>query len=41
MHLAEIAEQVRADFTGTSTCSHLNDQLRSLAGLSALVDGLP
>ncbi|MFN8019352.1 MAG: DUF2889 domain-containing protein [Acidimicrobiales bacterium] len=37
----EVADRVRADFTGTSTCSHLNDQLRSLAGLAALLPALP
>jgi hypothetical protein len=28
---------VAADLRGTSTCTHLNDVLRSLAGVSALV----
>lgn len=37
MRVDEIADRVRADFTGTSTCSHLNDQLRSLGGLAALL----
>ena len=41
MTVDEIADRVRADFTGTSTCSHLNDQLRSLAGLAALLPALP
>ena len=29
---------VRRDFTGTSTCTHLNDMLRSLSDVGALVD---
>ena len=32
--------QVRADFIGTSTCTHLNDLLRSLSGVRALVGAL-
>jgi hypothetical protein len=31
---------VASDFTGTSTCTHLNDVLRSLAGVSALAAAL-
>jgi hypothetical protein len=31
---------VAADFTGTSTCTHLNDVLRSLAGVTALAPAL-
>lgn len=31
---------VAADFTGTSSCTHLNDVLRSLAGVSALAAAL-
>jgi hypothetical protein len=31
---------VAADFTGTSTCTHLNDVLRSLAGVAALAAAL-
>ena len=31
--------KVHADFRGTSTCTHLNDVLRSLAGVSALTRG--
>ena len=38
--VGEVADHVRAAFTGTTTCSHLNDQLRSLAGLAALVPAL-
>ena len=31
---------VASDFTGTSTCTHLNDVLRSLAGVTALAEAL-
>lgn len=31
---------VASDFTGTSTCTHLNDVLRSLAGVTALAKAL-
>lgn len=33
---AELRRHVRGEFTGTSTCTHLNDQLRSLADVAAL-----
>lgn len=36
----ELPDQVAAELTGTSTCSHLNDLLRSLAGAAPLVAGL-
>jgi hypothetical protein len=39
--LRELRPVVRAEFTGTSTCTHLNDQLRSLAGVRALLPLLP
>ena len=32
----ELRAVVRADFVGTSTCTHLNDTLRGLADLPAL-----
>jgi hypothetical protein len=32
--------KVHADFRGTSTCTHLNDVLRSLAGVTALAGGI-
>jgi hypothetical protein len=32
---------VRAEFTGTSTCTHLNDTLRSLEDVAALAAALP
>jgi hypothetical protein len=41
--VADVRSRVTASFTGTSTCTHLNDTLRSLediAVLAALV-GLP
>ncbi|HEX4430763.1 MAG TPA: DUF2889 domain-containing protein [Frankiaceae bacterium] len=34
----DLRAEVRADFTGISTCTHLNDQLRSLADVPALLD---
>lgn len=39
--LADLRPVVRAQFTGTTTCTHLNDQLRSLAGVRALLAELP
>lgn len=41
MALADLRPAIRAEFTGTTTCTHLNDQLRSLAGVRALVRELP
>jgi hypothetical protein len=35
--VAELRSLVRAEFTGVSTCTHLNDQLRSLADVPALL----
>jgi hypothetical protein len=35
--LHSLREDVRAGFVGTTTCTHLNDQLRSLADVPALV----
>lgn len=37
----EVADRVRAEFVGTSTCSHLNDLLRSTAAVAALAAELP
>lgn len=37
MALADLRPRIRAEFTGTTTCTHLNDQLRSLAGVRALL----
>lgn len=39
--LADLRDTIRAEFTGTTTCTHLNDQLRSLAGVRALLPVLP
>jgi hypothetical protein len=36
----DLRARVRADFTGTSTCTHLNDVLRSLADLPVLAAAL-
>ena len=44
MPIAELRTRVRREFTGTSTCTHLNDTLRSLGDLQVLVaqlSGLP
>jgi Protein of unknown function (DUF2889) len=38
--IASLRTKVHADFRGTTTCTHLNDVLRSLAGISALSGGL-
>ncbi len=40
MALADIRTQVADELTGTSTCTHLNDVLRSLAGVPALAASL-
>jgi hypothetical protein len=37
MSIAELRTRVRREFNGTSTCTHLNDTLRSLGDLSVLV----
>lgn len=37
----EVAGRVREEFTGTSTCSHLNDLLRSTSAVAALAAELP
>lgn len=38
--LTALRALVAADFTGTSTCTHLNDVLRSLAGLTTLLQAV-
>ena len=38
--VAGLRAKVHADFRGTSTCTHLNDVLRSLAGVTALAKEL-
>jgi Protein of unknown function (DUF2889) len=40
MTVAEIRDRVRAEFVGTSTCTHLNDTLRAISDLDALLSGL-
>ena len=39
--LTDLRAHVRSKFTGTSTCTHLNDQLRSLADVPRLAAALP
>ncbi|OBK27210.1 hypothetical protein A5634_23810 [Mycobacterium asiaticum] len=38
MTLSELRDRVRGEFVGTSTCTHLNDTLRAIADLDALLD---
>jgi hypothetical protein len=38
MTLAELRGRVRGEFVGVSTCTHLNDTLRAVADLDALLD---
>ncbi|OBI76157.1 DUF2889 domain-containing protein [Mycobacterium asiaticum] len=38
MTLTELRDRIRGEFVGTSTCTHLNDTLRALADLDALID---
>ncbi|MET0473462.1 MAG: DUF2889 domain-containing protein [Mycobacterium sp.] len=38
MTLAELRDRVRGEFVGTSMCTHLNDTLRAVADLDALLD---
>ncbi len=40
LHLDEIRDRVRSEFVGTSTCTHLNDLLRSLEDVRALLPAL-
>ncbi len=39
--IRDLRPRVRETFTGTSTCTHLNDVLRSLADVDRLLDLLP
>lgn len=41
MTLAELHFRVRQELSGTSTCTHLNDLLRSIADAEALIALLP
>ncbi len=38
MALSSVRSRVRGEFVGTSTCTHLNDTLRAIADLDALID---
>jgi Protein of unknown function (DUF2889) len=38
MNLGELRDRVRGEFVGTSTCTHLNDTLRAIADLDALLN---
>ncbi len=38
MTLSEMRDRVRGEFVGISTCTHLNDKLRAVADLDALLD---
>jgi hypothetical protein len=38
--VADLRHLVAADFTGTTTCTHLNDVLRSVAGVTAMAAAL-
>ncbi len=38
MTVSELRERVRGEFVGTGTCTHLNDTLRCIADLDALLD---
>ena len=38
MTLSELRTRVRGEFVGTTTCTHLNDTLRAIADLGALLD---
>lgn len=38
--VSALRQLVAADFTGTTTCTHLNDVLRSLAGATSLAEAL-
>ena len=36
MELSSLRPRIRKEFVGRSTCTHLNDSLRSLADITAL-----
>jgi hypothetical protein len=38
MPLRELRARIRGEFVGTSTCTHLNDTLRAIGDLDALLD---
>ena len=39
MPISQLRNRIRTEFTGTSTCTHLNDTLRSLGDIDALIYG--
>jgi hypothetical protein len=39
--LAGLRPAVRAEFLGPTTCTHLNDTLRALEDVAALINALP
>ena len=38
MAVAALRDRIRTEFVGTSTCTHLNDTLRCLGDIAALID---
>lgn len=38
MPLSALRRRIRSEFVGTTTCTHLNDTLRALGDLDALLD---
>jgi len=38
MTLSQMRDRIRGEFVGTTTCTHLNDTLRAVADLDALLD---
>ena len=38
MMLSELRGRIRGEFVGTSTCTHLNDTLRAIGDLDALLE---
>ncbi len=38
MTLSDLRARIRNEFVGTSTCTHLNDTLRAIGDLDALLD---
>ena len=40
MNVGDLRNRIRTEFVGISTCTHLNDTLRSLGDIGALIDAL-
>ena len=38
MTLSDMRGRIRGEFVGTTTCTHLNDTLRAIADLDALLE---